>query len=224
MSFFNKVGQSLYSSYRYLVNNFPFVAARFGEHLRLTLIALVIALLIAVPIGILITRYKRVEGPVMSVLGVLYTIPSLALLVLLVPFVGLGADNAIIVLVVYAQVILVRNIVVGINGVEPSIVEAARGMGMSAWQRLVQVELPLALPVIVAGVRIATVAIIGIATIAALVNAGGLGRLLFDGVTTANPAKIIVGGFGAALLAALANVLLRLVERRTAFAIRGEEA
>jgi osmoprotectant transport system permease protein len=206
----------------YLVKNFDTVAMRFGEHLRLTLIALVIALAIALPVGVLITRVKQLEAPVMSVLGVLYTIPSLALLVLLIPFVGLGADNAIIVLVVYAQVILVRNIVVGLNGVDADVLEAARGMGMSGWQRLIRVELPLALPVILAGVRIATVTIVGIATVAGLVNAGGLGRLLFDGVSRAYDQQIIAGSLGAALLAALANGVLHVLERRASLAIKGD--
>lgn len=208
----------------YFINNFDDVASRFGEHLYMTLIALGIALIIALPIGFLITRYKRLEGPVMGFLSVLYTIPSLALLTLLLPFVGLGLENAIIVLVTYAQVILVRNIVVGLNSVDQAVIEAARGMGMSTWQRLLRVELPLALPIILAGIRIATVAIIGIGTVAALINAGGLGRLLFDGVSQNNPQKIIAGGVGAAALAGLANTILRLLERRTARAIYGDEA
>jgi osmoprotectant transport system permease protein len=208
---------------RYLVTHFSEVARRFGEHLRMTSIALAIALAIALPLGVLIARYRRLEGPVMGVLGVLYTIPSLALLVLLIPVVGLGLDNAVIVLVVYAQVILVRNIVVGLKGVDPAIIEAARGMGMSDWQRLVRVELPLALPIMLAGVRIATVTIIGIGAVAALINAGGLGSLLFSGVSQANDQKIIAGSLAAAALAGLANVVFRLLERRTARAIYGDE-
>ncbi len=208
---------------RYLLQNWGDVADRFGEHLRMTLIALAIALVIAIPLGVLITRFRRWEAPVMGLLGLLYTIPSLALLVLLIPWVGLGLDNAVIVLVLYAQVILVRNIVVGLNGVEPAIVEAARGMGMSSWQRLLQIELPLALPVILAGVRIATVTIIGIGAVAALINAGGIGRLLFDGVSTSNPQKIVAGSIAAATLAGLANLLLRFLERRAQRMIYGDE-
>lgn len=208
---------------RYLIEHFGEVAGRFGEHLRMTLIALVIALVIAVPIGVLITRFRRWEAPVMGLLGIFYTIPSLALLVLLIPFVGLGLDNAVIVLVLYAQVILVRNIVVGLNGVDPAIVEAARGMGMNGWQRLIRVEMPLALPVILAGIRIATVTIIGIGTVAALINAGGIGRLLFDGVSTSNPQKVIAGSIAAATLAGLANILLRVLERRAQRTIYGDE-
>jgi osmoprotectant transport system permease protein len=136
---------------QYLFNNFGVVASRFGEHLRLTAIALLIALLIALPLGVLIHRIKWLESPIMSLLNMLYTIPSLALLVLLVPFLGLGANTAIVVLVIYAQVILVRNILVGLNGVNPDIVEAARGMGMNGWQRFFKIEVPLALPVMIAG-------------------------------------------------------------------------
>ena len=149
--------------------------------------------------------------------------PRLALLVLLIPFVGLGLDNAVIVLVIYAQVILVRNIVAGLTSVERAVIEAAQGMGMSGWQQLVQVELPLALPIILAGVRIATVTIVGIGAVAALINAGGLGRLLFDGVATSHEQKIIAGSLAAATLAGLANGLLHLLERRAARAIHGDE-
>ena len=208
---------------RYLVQNWVDVADRFGEHLQMTLIALAIALVIAIPLGVMVTRFRRWEGPVMALLGLLYTIPSLALLVLLIPWVGLGLDNVVIVLVIYAQVILVRNVVVGINGVEPAIMEAARGMGMSGWQRLLRIELPLALPVILAGVRIATVTIVGIGAVAALINAGGIGRLLFDGVSTSNPQKVVAGSIAAATLAGLANLLLRFLERRTQRAIYGDE-
>ncbi|HZB95694.1 MAG TPA: ABC transporter permease [Herpetosiphonaceae bacterium] len=197
---------------------------RFGQHLSMTLLALAIALLIALPLGILITRIKRLERPVMAVLGILYTIPSLALLVLLIPIVGLGLKNAVIVLVIYAQVILVRNIVVGLNGVEPAVVEAARGMGMNGWQRLLRVEMPLALPIILAGIRIATVTIIGIGAVAALINAGGIGRILFDGVSQNNEQKIIAGSIAAAFLAGLANALLRLAERHVTWVIYGDES
>lgn len=206
----------------YLLGHWGIVGQRFGQHLRLTLLALAIALLIAVPIGILVTRFKRLEGPVLGLLGILYTIPSLALLVLLIPLVGLGTTNATIVLVAYAQVILVRNIVVGLNGVSPALLEAASGMGMNNWQRLIKVELPLALPVILAGVRIAVVAIIGIGTIAALVNAGGLGALLFEGVSRDYAQMILVGGVGVALLAGAANLLLRFAEQRINRIIYGD--
>lgn len=208
---------------RYLsrARNWEELATLMRQHLTLTLTALAISLALAVPLGILVARWRRGGDIILGMLGVLYTIPSLALLVLLIPFTGLGADTAVIVLVVYAQLVLVRNIAVGLRGVEPAVREAARGMGLNWWQQLLKVELPLALPVILAGVRVATLSIIAIATVAALVNAGGMGRLLFDGVTQSNRAKLYVGALGVGLLAISADQLLRLLERRAFRAAQG---
>jgi osmoprotectant transport system permease protein len=207
----------------YLFNNFPLVAGLFGEHLRMTAISLAISLLIAVPLGLLIVRVKWLQGPVLGLLGVIYTIPSLSLFVLLIPLFGLGAVPAIIALVAYAQLVLVRNIVVGLTGIDPAIIEAARGMGMNGWQRFARVELPLALPLLLAGARLATLSIIGIGTIAAFINAGGLGTLLFQGVTTGNTQKIVAGAIAVSALAIGTNLILRTLERRAALAIRGED-
>jgi osmoprotectant transport system permease protein len=209
---------------RYLWNNLPLVASLFGQHLRLTAIALAIALLIALPVGVLVARVGWLRGPVLGVLGVIYTIPSLSLFVLLIPLVGLGTVPAVIALVAYAQLVLVRNIVVGLTGIDPAVIEAARGMGMSSWQRFARVELPLTLPLLLAGARIATLSIIGIGTIAAFINAGGLGQLLFEGVATGNRNKIVAGALAVSTLAIGANTILRLLERRAALAIRGEDA
>jgi osmoprotectant transport system permease protein len=209
---------------RYLFDNLPRVATLFGEHLRLAAIALVIALLIAVPLGVLVARVRWLRGPVLGVLGVIYTIPSLSLFVLLIPLFGLGAVPAVIALVAYAQLVLVRNMVVGLTGIDPAVIEAARGMGMSGWQRFARVELPLTLPLLLAGARVATLSIIGIGTIAAFINAGGLGQLLFEGVVTGNRDKIVAGALAVSILAIGANVLLRLLERRAALAIRGDSA
>jgi osmoprotectant transport system permease protein len=209
---------------RYLWNNLPLIAELFGQHLRLTAIALVIALLIAVPLGVLVARVYWLRGPVLGALGVIYTIPSLSLFVLLIPLFGLGTVPAVIALVAYAQLVLVRNIVVGLTGIDPAVLEAARGMGMSSWQRFARVELPLILPLLLAGVRVATLSIIGIGTIAAFINAGGLGQLLFEGVATGNRDKIVAGALAVSTLAIGANVLLRLLERHAALAIRGEDA
>ena len=209
---------------RYFFDNLPRIASLLGEHLRLTAIALAIALLIAVPLGVLVARVRWLRGPVLGVLGVIYTIPSLSLFVLLIPLVGLGTVPAVIALVAYAQLVLVRNVVVGLTGIDPAVVEAARGMGMSGWQRFARVELPLMLPLLLAGARVATLSIIGIATIAAFINAGGLGQLLFEGVATGNRDKIVAGALAVSVLAIGANSLLRLLERRAALAIRGEDA
>lgn len=188
------------------------VLSRFVQHLQMLGISLGIALLIAIPLGLVIARVPALATPVLGVLSVIYTIPSLALLALLVPIVGIGTTPAIIALVAYAQLILVRNVVTGLRGVDRAAVEAAYGMGMSPRQVLIRVELPLALPVIIAGIRIATVAIIGIASIAAFVAAGGLGALLFDGVNQNKNDLIRAGAFATAVLALVADMLLRLVE------------
>ncbi len=196
----------------YLIKNWAYVGLLLLQHLWLTGSAIAIAVVFALPVGVLLARVAWLRGPVLGVLGVLYTIPSLSLLVLLIPVLRLGYWPAVVTLVIYAQVILVRNIVVGLVGIDPAVIDAARGMGMSNWQRLVQVELPLALPLLLAGLRIVTLSTIAIATVAAFVNAGGLGTLLFDGVRTSNHEKIVVGAVAVALLAIGANALLRRAE------------
>lgn len=201
----------------YLLHNPARVWGHLLEHLILTGVSLLIATLIALPLGVLLTRRKPLQGPMLGVLAVIYTIPSLALFVLLIPFFGLGIDNGIVALVLYAQVILVRQVVAGLEGVSPAIIEAARGMGMSTWQRFWRVELPLALPTMLAGLRVATLSTIGIGTVAALVGAGGLGRLLFDGVQQNNPGKIWAGAIAVSLLALGINGLLRSLERYVAY-------
>ena len=206
----------------YLLSNFPRVAELFGQHLLMTITALALAVLLGIPLGILIYRIEPLRGPVLAALGVIYTIPSLALLVLLIPLTGLSSWTAILALVAYAQLVLVRNTLAGLSTVDPAIVDAARGMGMSDWQRLLRVELPLASPVILAGVRLAVIAIIGIGTVAALISAGGLGVLLFEGVRTSNTDKIVAGAIAVSLLAIGMNSLLRALEKRAALRVRGE--
>lgn len=206
----------------YLVNNFAYVAQLFGQHLELTLEVLGFSLLIAMPLGVLVARVHWLEGPILGVLGVIYTIPSLSLFVLLIPLFGLGVTPAVIALVAYAQLMLVRNWVVGLTSLDPSIIEAARGMGMSGWQRFWQVEFPLALPLLLAGIRLAALSAIGIGTIAAYIDAGGLGTLLFQGVITANYQKILAGSVAVSVLAIGVNYFLRFLERRAEIAIRGE--
>ena len=207
----------------YLVNNLPIIANLFAETLRLTGISLFWALVLALPVGVLLNRFSWLRGPVLGVLGVIYTIPSLSLLVLLIPLFGLGTLPAVIALVAYAQLVLVRNWLTGLTGIDPAIIEAAQGMGMNTWQRFYKVELPLALPLLLAGIRLASISIIGIGTIAAFINAGGLGELLFQGVTTSNYSKILVGSLLVSLLALIINLALRALERRAEASIRGRE-
>jgi osmoprotectant transport system permease protein len=208
----------------YLVNNFAYVGQLFAQHLQLTLAVLFFTLLIGIPLGVLLNRVKWLRAPVISVLGVIYTIPSLSFFVLLIPLLGLGTTPAIVALTAYAQLLLVRNWLVGLTGIDPAIMEAARGMGMNGWQRFYQVEFPLALPMLLAGIRLTTLSSIGIGTIAAFINAGGLGVLLFQGVITANYEKILAGALALSALSFAANYLLRFLERRAEIAIRGSSS
>ncbi len=194
---------------------YPQVVLRLiGQHLVLTLSALSIALLIALPLGWALYRWPRWRTPVLGVLGVLYTIPSLALMILLLPWFGLNARSVIVALILYNQVILVRNIWVGLNEVDPAALEAARGMGMSPAQVLWRVQLPLALPAILAGVRLGAVVTVAIATIGARFGSGGLGVLLFDGVAQNRPDKIFLGALLVSALALVFQVGLQQLERR----------
>jgi osmoprotectant transport system permease protein len=175
------------------------------EHLRLVAISILVAMAIGIPLGILITRLRWLEGSVITTTGVLYTVPSLALFAILMPFTGLGPTTVIVALVLYSLLAIVRNTVAGIDDVPSAALDAARGMGMTGSQRLLLVELPLALPVILAGVRVAAVAAVGIATVGALLGAGGLGRLIFEGISRMNTDRIIAGAVGASVLALVAD-------------------
>jgi osmoprotectant transport system permease protein len=192
------------------------VAFRLGQHLELTAAALCIAFAIALPLGILAARNERASAPLLAILGAIYTLPSLALFALLIPLLGLGFLTALVALVAYAQMILVRNIAAGLRGVPEALREAARGLGMTPWQSFWRVELPQALPVIVGGVRIATVSLVAIANLAAWIDAGGLGVLLFAGLRNDDPGKIVAGSLASALLAIGADAALRALERRLA--------
>jgi osmoprotectant transport system permease protein len=175
------------------------------EHIQLVGISVLVAMAIGIPLGILITRLRWLEGSVIGVTGVLYTVPSLALFSILMPYTGLGATTVIVALVLYSLLAIVRNTVAGIDDVPPATLDAARGMGMTGSQQLFLVELPLALPVILAGIRLATVAAIGIATVGALLGAGGLGLLIFEGISRVNTERIVAGAIGASALALLAD-------------------
>ena len=196
----------------YLWQNPAEIATLSAEHLTMVGIALLISLLIALPLSVLMARSRRFTTIVTGILGTLYTIPSIALLILLLPIFGLNQRSVIAALVVYTQIILVRNIVAGLQGVSPILLEAAKGTGMNSWQRWLQVQLPLALPVILAGVRLATVVAIAIATIGAKFGAGGLGTLLFDGIAQNRYDKIVAGSLVVALLALALNYLFLALE------------
>jgi osmoprotectant transport system permease protein len=190
---------------RYIIEHPDRMLELTQEHLRLVAISILVAMAIGIPLGILITRLRWLEGSVITTTGVLYTVPSLALFAILMPFTGLGPTTVIVALVLYSLLAIVRNTVAGIDDVPPAALDAARGMGMTGSQRLLLVELPLALPVILAGVRVAAVAAVGIATVGALLGAGGLGRLIFEGISRMNTDRIIAGAVGASVLALVAD-------------------
>jgi len=187
------------------------------EHLWLVVIATGLAVLLGIPLGILITRQPWLDKPILGGANIIQTIPSLALFGFLLPapWIGARADRlAILALMLYALLPLIRNTYTGIKGVDPAVVEAGRGMGLTDRQLLFQVELPLALGVIIAGVRVATVISVGLATIAAAIGAGGLGEYIFRGLAMVNNSVILAGAIPAALMALAADIGLGWLERK----------
>ena len=192
------------------------VATKILAHLVLTGLAVGIGLLISLALALLIVRYRWLDTPVTWITGILYTIPSLALFALLVPFWGFSLRTAEVGLVSYTLLILIRNIVAGLRGVPPEVREAAVGMGYSPAQVLVRVDLPLALPVIIAGVRIATVTTIGLVTVTAIIGRENLGQFILEGINQLFSTKIVLGAVLSIALAVAADVLLLGVQRLVA--------
>ncbi len=202
--------------FSYLIDNRIDVLIRTLQHLGLVAVSVGIAVLVGIPLGILIARNGKLRPPILGFANVVQTIPSLALFgfLLAVPFIGLGARNAVIALVAYSLLPIIRNTYAGIDGVDPAVREAAIGMGMTDWQLLKIVELPLAAPVVLAGVRVAAVIGVGIATISAAIGAGGLGVFIFRGLAMVDNGVILAGAIPAALLALVVDGGLHLLERR----------
>jgi len=190
------------------------IAIATAEHLMLTIIALLLANLLAIPLGVLLTRYQKWAEPIIGIAAVFQTIPSLALLGLMIPLLGIGVMPAVVALTIYGLLPILRNTYTGILGVNSAAIEAGVGMGMTSKQILFWIELPLARPIIMAGIRTATVLLVGIATLASLIGAGGLGDLIFRGISTANQELILAGAIPAALLAIVFDIVLKNVERR----------
>jgi osmoprotectant transport system permease protein len=184
------------------------------QHIELTALALLFGLLLAFPLALAAVQWPRLYAPILGFTGVLFTIPSLALFILLIPFTGLQIQTALIGLTIYTLLILVRNMVEGLRGVDRDVREAAQAMGYTRARQLLQVELPLALPVIIAGVRIATVTTIGLVTVTALIGWGGLGQLFLNGFTLNFSTPIVVGIVLSALLAFTADLLLVGLQHR----------
>lgn len=192
------------------------------EHIDLCLLSLAIACAIAFPLGILTARRQLLSEGLLSVLGVVYTIPSLAMLAILVPIFGLGKGSAIVAIVIYAQFILLRHVVMGLRSVDQASIEAARGLGLTPVQVFTTLEAPMAMPIWINGLRNATLATLSIATIAAWINAGGIGALIFDGLSQNNSAKILTGALLISALSLIFDYLLKSVETEAAQIASGE--
>lgn len=187
----------------------------FLQHMYLSLVALLIGLLIALPLGILVARYQRYAEPVIGVTAVFQTIPSLALFGFLVPLIGIGSTTALIALTIYALLPIVRNTYTGITGIDSSIIEAGTGMGMTKGDIMWRIQLPLALPFIMAGIRTATVLTVGIATLGTFVGAGGLGDVIYRGLQSYDNNLVLAGAIPVALIALFFDFTLKWVEKRS---------
>jgi osmoprotectant transport system permease protein len=192
-----------------------------GQHLLLSLLSVAIGCAFALVLGIWSARRPRLYAALLTITGIIFVIPSLALFAVLIPVLGLGMKPALVGLSSYCLLILLRNVVTGLRSVPSEVLDAADGMGFSRSQRLMRIELPLALPLILSGVRIALVTVIGIATIAAFIDAGGLGSIILAGIDQSYPEKIIVGGGLTALMAILFDLLLTGAERAFSRGWRG---
>jgi osmoprotectant transport system permease protein len=211
------------SLWQFMLQNHAEVLQLTLEHLWMVGCSILLAILVGIPLGILITRWPKLNKPVLGSANIIQTIPSLALFGFLLPapWIGARADRlAILALTLYALLPLIRNTYAGIRGVDPAVIEAGRGMGMTSSQLLWQVELPLSLGVIIAGVRVATVISVGLATIAAAIGAGGLGEYIFRGLAMVNNQVILAGAIPAAMMALLADVSLGWLEKRLTPSVR----
>lgn len=204
--------------FNYVGGNYPTIIRLTIEHLYLVSISVGVAILTGVPIGILITKDKKLADAVLYIASVIITIPSIALFGLMIPILslvnrGIGFWPAAIAIFLYSQLPIIRNTYTAINNIDPALREAAKGMGMSDWQRLAKIEIPLAVPVIMAGVRMAVVMNIAVATIAVYIGAGGLGTIINEGITGSNSIKLIVGAIAVSLLAIIADYLFLFIQK-----------
>ena len=206
----------------FLLQRAPDLWAKTLEHLLLTGVSTGIAVIFGVPLGILIARRAVLRGAVLGIAGVVQTIPSLALLAFFLPLLGIGLAPAIAALILYALLPIVRNTFTGLNGISPAIIEAAQGMGFTDRQRLWMVEIPLAVPVIIAGIRTSTVICVGVATLSAFIGAGGLGDFIVRGLALNNTRLILLGAVPAAVLALVLDYAIGAAERMLQPGISGK--
>lgn len=195
-----------------LQERLPDILTGTGQHIEMTALSMFFAILISVPLGVFLTRHRKFAEPVIGITAVFQTIPSLALLGFMIPLFGIGFLPAVIALTIYGLLPILRNTYTGILGVDQAAIEAGKGMGMTPRQVLFMVEIPLALPIIMAGIRTATVLIIGVATIATLIGSGGLGDLIYRGIAMASTDLILAGAIPAAILALVFDFGLKKIE------------
>ncbi|MEG0327315.1 MAG: ABC transporter permease [Erysipelothrix sp.] len=190
----------------------PTLITKIGQHLFISLSALGLGCLIAIPLGVIISRSKRLSSVVIAIASVLQTIPSLALLAMIVPIMGVGRKPAIVALCIYSLLPILRNTVLGVQSVDSSIVDAAKGMGLNPFQQIKAVQVPLAFPVIMSGVRLSTTLVLAWTTLASYIGAGGLGDLIFSGLNNFNMTLILSGTLPIIILAFVIDVILEKIE------------
>ena len=199
--------------WNYIISNYPQILSLLMEHLKLTAVSVGLAILIGVPLGIFVSYAAKASKPVLSAANVIQAIPSMALLGFMIPVLGIGVIPAIVAVVLYSLLPIIKNTYTGIENINPQTLEAAKGIGLTPFQVLTKVQIPLALPVIMAGVRIASVTAVGLMTMAAFIGAGGLGYLVFSGIRTVNNNQILAGAIPACFLALTVDFLIGLVEK-----------
>lgn len=198
---------------QFLAENGNELLLKTWEHLYISLIAVLLGILVAIPLGILLTRTPKAAGWVMGIVSVIQTFPSLAILAFFIPILGVGTVPAIVALFLYSVLPILRNTYTGIRGVNQGLLEAGQGMGMTGWQRIRYVEVPLAIPIIMAGIRLSTVYLIGWATLASFIGAGGLGDFIFNGLNLFRTDYIVAGAIPVTLLALITDFLLGSLEK-----------
>jgi osmoprotectant transport system permease protein len=198
----------------FITENYLLIIEKGMEHIELAGVAVLMSTLVGVPVGFAIANNEKAANVVVGIANIIQTVPSLALFAFMLPLFGIGRTPAIVALFLYGLLPIIKNTLIGIRNVTPSIIEAARGMGMSTFQILYKVQIPMAMSVIMGGVRIATVTSIGIATIAVLIGAGGLGQLIYRGLSMTNTPMILSGAIFSALLAILADFILGIFENK----------
>ena len=197
----------------YFIQNFSSILGLFAQHIQLTVLAILISIVIGVPLCILITYFKPSKKPVMAVANIIQAIPSMALLGFMIPLLGIGTKPAIVMVILYSLLPIIKNTVAGLDSINEETLEAAKGIGLTRLQVLYKVQIPLAAPVIMAGVRISAVSSVGLMTLAAFIGAGGLGYLVYAGIRTTNTDQILAGAIPACLLALLIDYIFSILER-----------